>query len=107
MPFLINWALIPFFIKMILPPRNVLIDCYLAPLIKQEGSKGVNLIHTLKVYLENNGNIKKTAEQLFIHRSTLQYRLDRIASILEVDLSDAEEIFNLMLALKLYELHYN
>ena len=89
------------------PTTKLFIDRYLAPLIKQEGSKGVNLIHTLKVYLENNGNIKKTAEQLFIHRSTLQYRLDRIASILEVDLSDAEEIFNLMLALKLYELHYN
>jgi DNA-binding PucR family transcriptional regulator len=89
------------------PEAQLFVDRYLSPLLNHEGSKGVNLIRTLQVYLENNGNLKKTAEQLFIHRSTLQYRLERIANILDIDLSDAEETFNLMLALKLYELNQN
>lgn len=86
------------------PAHQLFVDRYLGPLLNHEGHKGVDLVHTLRVYLENNGNLKKTAEQLFIHRSTLQYRLERIADILKIDLQDAEETFNLMLALKLYDL---
>ena len=87
------------------PEDQLFVERYLGALLKnQEGHKGVDLVHTLRVYLENNGNLTKTAEQLFIHRSTLQYRLERIADLLKINLQNAEETFNLMLALKLYDL---
>lgn len=83
---------------------RLFVDKYLGPLLNHDGHKGVDLVHTLRVFLDNNGNLQKTADQLFIHRSTLQYRLDRISEILKINLKDAEETFNLMLALKLYDL---
>ena len=42
-----------------------------------------------------------TAEALFVHRSTLLYRLDRIAEIGKVDLKDADTRFHLDLSLRL------
>ena len=40
------------------------------------------------------------AEKLFIHRNTMMYRLDKIKSILNVDLEDAEELLELHLGLR-------
>lgn len=35
-------------------------------------------IHLLEVYYENDMSLKQTAEELYIHKNTLQYRLERI-----------------------------
>ncbi|RNB89684.1 GAF domain-containing protein [Brevibacillus fluminis] len=67
--------------------------------------KGKDLFDTLRVYLLMNGNLKETAEALFIHRSSLKYRLGKITELLKCDIDDAEERFNLMLAYKLYDLY--
>ncbi|WP_374702506.1 helix-turn-helix domain-containing protein [Bacillus sp. M6-12] len=77
----------------------------LGPLLKYSEGKNIDLFHTLHVFLQNNGNVKSTAEELFIHRSSLLYRLERIELLLEADLNDAEVRFNLMLALKLYDMN--
>jgi carbohydrate diacid regulator len=39
------------------------------------------LIETLQVYIENNLNVMETADNLNIHRNTLNYRLSRIYEI--------------------------
>lgn len=44
---------------------------YLSLLDKEE-------IHLLTIYFMNNLSLKQTSQQLYIHRNTLQYRLDRI-----------------------------
>ena len=43
---------------------------------------------TLKAYLRNERNAVHTAKELFIHRSTLFYRLDRIKELIHIDLDD-------------------
>jgi purine catabolism regulator len=63
-----------------------------------------DLFHTLEVYLDAGGNGVATADLLTIHRSTLNYRLARIAEICEVDLSDPLARTNLQVALKLMRL---
>ncbi|MED1795752.1 helix-turn-helix domain-containing protein [Brevibacillus nitrificans] len=83
---------------------ELFIDNYLGALLKY--SKGKDLFDTLRVYLTSNGNLKDTSEQLFIHRSSLKYRLDRIHELLKLDIEDAEERFNLMLAYKLYDFYH-
>jgi DNA-binding PucR family transcriptional regulator len=50
------------------------------------------------VYIENKCNIKLTAGSLFIHRNSLVYRLDRIAEICGVDLSNVNTLFLLRLS---------
>jgi PucR family transcriptional regulator, purine catabolism regulatory protein len=63
-----------------------------------------DLFHTLEVYLDSGGNGVATAELLHIHRSTLNYRLERITKIAHVDLSDPGTRINLQAALKLMRL---
>jgi PucR C-terminal helix-turn-helix domain len=58
------------------------------------------LVHTLRVLLESGGP-SAAATALFVHISTLKYRLRKIQSILAVDLSDPEVCFNVRLAFKI------
>jgi sugar diacid utilization regulator len=51
-------------------------------------SSGPDLAETLESYLDNGADAQKTAQRLYIHRSTLYYRLDRIRALIDSDLSD-------------------
>lgn len=84
---------------------DLFITQQLGKLIKQSQENNMDLVQTLRVYLRMNGNAKATAEKLFLHRSSLLYRLDRIEDLLNINLSDSEVRFNLMLAFKLYDIH--
>lgn len=50
------------------------------------------------VYLCNNRNVLQTAKELYIHRSTLSYRLKKIYKISGVDLDDPKERLKLMIS---------
>ena len=62
------------------------------------------LFDTLELFLDNAGSIAKTSEELCIHRSTLYYRLKRIADITGTDLNSGLDRFTLHLELKLFRL---
>lgn len=47
-----------------------------------------SLLHTLSSYLTQETNLQETALQLYIHRNTLVYRLQRIRTLLQLDLDD-------------------
>ena len=44
--------------------------------------------HTLEVYIRNERNIGASAEELYIHRNTLLYRIARLKYLTGVDLDD-------------------
>jgi sugar diacid utilization regulator len=75
----------------------------LGALIDQDGRSRGALVRTLKCYLACSGNKVETARRLTIHISTLKYRLSRIETILEVDLSDSDTRFELHLAARILE----
>lgn len=50
--------------------------------------KGSEYIKTLDIYLKNEMSVTKTADALFIHRSSLMKRLDKLYRLLNDDLSD-------------------
>ena len=58
---------------------------------------------TLRTYLDENLNATRAAEELFIHRSTFLYRLEKIKEILQSDLDDPDEIFYLNFSFRLLE----
>lgn len=66
--------------------------------------KQADLFRTLEAYLDSGGNGVGTAELLHIHRSTLNYRLQRINHIIEFNLQDPIIRTNLQVALKLMRL---
>jgi purine catabolism regulator len=58
------------------------------------------LRETLESYLRNAANSRAVCEELFIHRNTLAYRLRRIESLMEIELSDGEVRATCLLALR-------
>lgn len=44
------------------------------------------LIHTVKVFLENQSNISQTAKKLFMHRNSVQYRIDKFIEKTTIDI---------------------
>ena len=69
----------------------------LGPLLAAENSS--EFLHTLETFFEQNGNLSRTAEALFIHRNTLLYRMNRIAAIAGLDMDDPDTRLALQLAL--------
>jgi hypothetical protein len=59
---------------------------------------------TIRAYLDCGANAQHAAALLHIHRTTLYWRLARVADLLAVDLSRGEDRLKLHLALKLAEL---
>ncbi|NBJ68128.1 MULTISPECIES: PucR family transcriptional regulator [Clostridia] len=62
------------------------------------------LVETLQMYLKENGNISKASEKLFIHRRTLNYRIQKIEQLLNMDLNDANHRFILKFCLMIKDL---
>ena len=71
---------------------------------QSDKDKGTEYMKTLRIYLDNQCNVMQTSKQLFIHRSTVLYRLDKIKQILGSDLKDPDEILYLMLSFRLLDM---
>ncbi|MBR2310633.1 MAG: helix-turn-helix domain-containing protein [Oscillospiraceae bacterium] len=67
---------------------HALISRSILMLADYDREKGTEYVKTLDLYLRNEMSITKTAEALFIHRSSLMKRLDKIQRIIEDDLED-------------------
>lgn len=72
-------------------------------LLAFNASTQTEYLKTLRVYLNNNMNITKSAEELHIHRSTFLERMKKIEGILNVDLKDPDIRLQLNMLLKLLE----
>jgi purine catabolism regulator len=67
-------------------------------------NKEENLLNTLRVYLDCMGKNNLAAKKLFIHRNTLNYRLNKIKEILDCDLNDPSTRLKLEIGLKIVNL---
>lgn len=59
------------------------------------------LADTLYSYLANDKSVKRTCEDLHLHKNTVNYRINRIKEILKIDFSDTRELFHLSLSLNI------
>jgi carbohydrate diacid regulator len=57
------------------------------------------MLNTIEKFFENSLNLSETARQIFIHRNTLVYRLDKVQRLIGLDLRafDDAVTFKLML----------
>lgn len=58
---------------------------------------------TLHLYLKNDRNAVQTAKELYLHRSTLFYRLNRIRDIITINLDDPKERLYLNLSFYIWD----
>jgi len=81
--------------------RRAFIDRYLGRLLEYDRRNDTDLVDTLSTYFAMVGNVQKTAERLFLHISSVRYRLSRIEEIAEISLQDEEDRICLQLAIRL------
>src|SRR5690606_35483395 len=46
----------------------------------------LELVSTIKLFLENNSNTSLTAKNLYLHRNSLQYRIDKFIERTTIDI---------------------
>lgn len=79
------------------------VERWIGPLVVYDADHGTHLTETLRVLLETR-SLRGSAEALFVHTSTLKYRIKRINELLDGDYQDSETFFNLQVALRIHQM---
>ena len=79
-------------------------DSILSPIESGEGAYGGELMRSLEVFIECNGQWERAAKRLFCHRHTLRYRIRRIEELTGRSLDSARDRIDFWLALRGREL---
>ena len=74
----------------------------LARLIDYDQEHRSDLVGTLRAWLDAFGDVNTAASAMYVHANTFRYRLRRAGEVGEIDLTDAEQRFALMLQLRLW-----
>ncbi|MDU1312815.1 MAG: PucR family transcriptional regulator ligand-binding domain-containing protein [Clostridium septicum] len=77
------------------------------PLIQYDKSNDTELVRTAIKYIENNGDIKTTAEELFQHGNTVRYRIDKINKIISAHCKNEHFYEELAVGVRIYTLLNN
>lgn len=80
--------------------------CYdtLISIVEYDKLNNSELIKTLKVYFECNGNIKKISKEMFVHYNTIIYRIQKIKDITGIDFENFDSRLKFEIALKVLDL---
>lgn len=65
---------------------------------------GTEYMEVLRMYLIYDGSIQRVAQETFVHRNTVNYQINKIKKILDMDLNRLEERFKLMLAYQISDI---
>ncbi len=84
-------------------PPELLCSRKLMALRQYDEENHTELYRTLKIFLELERNVLQTAKTLFVHRSTLFYRLERIRKIAGLDLENPKERLTLLISFQILE----
>jgi purine catabolism regulator len=79
-------------------------DSLLAPIEHAEGRYGGELLRSLEIFIEENGQWERAARRLYCHRHTLRYRIRRIEELTGRDLQAARDRIEFWLAIRGREL---
>ena len=76
----------------------------LEPVVHYDSRYGTELVQTLITYLGNDASTVKTAGDLFAHRHTIRYRLDRVSELTGLDVDKSADRERLTLGIKAMQL---
>lgn len=52
------------------------------------------LFNTFYVFIKNNQNYKKTADEMFLHPKSIRYRINKIEELMKLDINNSMELIN-------------
>lgn len=85
---------------------TTLCELFLSEIFKKESIDSLDqeTLYTIQKFFENNLNVSETSRQLYVHRNTLVYRLDKVRKITGLDLRifDHAIVFKVALMVKKY-----
>lgn len=84
-------------------PISLLCADGLKQLKKYDAENNTDFYNTLRVYLRLDQNVLQTSKELFVHRSTVFYRLERIQKLIGTDLGNPKERLKLLLSYYMLE----
>lgn len=76
----------------------------LEPLVKYDELNHTDFVGFLRSYFTHGGSVRETAEGMYLHRNSINYKLRKIEEILNCNFSDINTKAQLLIALKLMEL---
>ncbi|WP_377889785.1 helix-turn-helix domain-containing protein [Alkalihalobacillus sp. R86527] len=80
---------------------------YLSPLLTYEKRRKGDLFHTLFIYLSTGQDLRRASELLHVHVNTMNYRIQRIQEILDVDFDSPGDLLNIQVACNIYKYLYD
>jgi purine catabolism regulator len=83
---------------------RVFCDVILGAVEAADGRYGGELMRSLRIFIEENGQWERASRRLFCHRHTLRYRIRKIEELTDRDLEKAEDRIEFWLALRGSEL---
>lgn len=75
----------------------------LGKVVTYDSQNNTELMKTIISYFKNDCNLRRTAEELFIHKNSVIYRIKKIEELTGLTMGDPEKRFNLQLSLKLIQ----
>jgi len=86
-----------------IPCQDLLNFCHPVALeiLRYDENNHTDYLDTLTAYFANGKDSSTTAATLHLHRNTVLYRIDSIAKLFKIDMSDGDLIFQLVLSMKI------
>ena len=85
---------------------TTLCELFLSEVFKKDSIDSLDqeTLYTIQKFFENNLNVSETSRQLYVHRNTLVYRLDKVRKLTGLDLRifDHAIVFKVALMVKKY-----
>jgi purine catabolism regulator len=76
------------------------VSTVLGPIIDYDLEHSTELLKSLRIFLHSNRSWKRAADELFIHKQTLMYRMRRVEDITGRKLNNTSDVAELWLALR-------
>jgi len=89
--------------------ENIIDFCHpaLFSLIEYDRENNTDYAYTLYAYLNNEKKLTKTANHIHLHRSSVEYRINKIKELVNIDLDNMDNFLHILLSFKiLYMLKY-
>ncbi len=84
----------------VLPP-NLVCSSRILAMREYDGKHGTEFYKTLRVFIQNRFNALQSSRELFIHRSTFNYRLERIVNQFHINTDDQTTLLHALLTFRL------
>jgi predicted DNA-binding protein YlxM (UPF0122 family) len=79
-------------------------DDILGKLADYDATHHTDYMSTLKCYLENDASVQAVAKLTFVHRNTINYKINKIKEITGCDIAGVEDRLKIMLAFKIKDI---